>query len=49
MSFLGLLYVLGYNKQNKKFFEQIFLTKSPYLFAILLGQLYTRAAVKELK
>ena len=45
-SFLGLLYVLGYFKQTIFFY--FFLTKSPYLFAISVGQLYTRAAVKEL-
>ena len=47
LSFLGLLYVLGYIKQ-KNFFSLFFLTKSRSLFAISVGQLYTRAAVKEL-
>ena len=46
LSFLGLLYVLGYFKQN--FFFQFFITQSRSLFAISIGQLYTRAAVKEL-
>ena len=47
LSFLGLLYVLGYFKQKKKI-SNFFLTKSRSLFAISVGQLYTRAAVKEL-
>ena len=42
LSFLGLLYVLGYFKQNF-FFHFFFLTKSPYLFTISVGQLYTTA------
>ena len=41
---MGLLYVLG-NIKKKNHFS---LTKSPYLFAILVGQLYSRAAVKEI-
>ena len=48
LSFLGLLYVLGYFKQKKNFFSNFFLTKSRSLFAISVGQLYTRAAAKEL-
>ena len=44
---MGLLYVLGYFEQ-KNFFSNFFLTKSRSLFAISVGQLYTRAAVKEL-
>ena len=47
LSFLGLLYVLGYFKQKKKI-SNFFLTKSRSLFAISVGQLYTRAAVKKL-
>ena len=48
LSFRGLLYVLGHFKQKKFFFSNFFLTKSRSLFAISVGQLYTRAAVKEL-
>ena len=43
LSFLGLLYVLGYFKQKK-----FFLTNLPNLFVISDDQLSTRAAVKEL-
>ena len=47
LSFLGLLYVLGYFKQ-KNFVSNNFLTNLPNLFVISAGQLSTRAAVKEL-
>ena len=48
LSFLGLLYVLGNFKQKKFFFSKNFLTNLPNLYVISAGQLYTRAAVKEL-
>ena len=43
LSFFGLLYVSGHFKQ-----KQFFFSNSHSLFAILVGQLPTRAAVKEL-
>ena len=47
LSFLGLLYVLGYF-MKKIFFSKKILTNLPNLFVISAGQLSTRAAVKEL-
>ena len=45
-NYLFLTKSLGYFKQI--FFSKIFLTNLPNLFAISAGQLYTKAAVKEL-
>ena len=48
LEFFGFTLCFKAFQAKKNFFSKNFLTNLPYLIAISVGQLYTRAAVKEL-